>query len=50
MSALGVVRNRIGTAAVFAVQRHLANIFHLSSKTAPHARRQSEARFRTVQV
>lgn len=27
MSALGVVRNRIGTAAVFAVQRHLANIF-----------------------
>lgn len=27
VTSVGVVRNRIGTAAVFAVQRHLANMF-----------------------
>lgn len=27
VTAVGVARNRIGTAALFAVQRHLANIF-----------------------
>ena len=27
ITALGVVRNRIGTAAVFAVQRYLSNVF-----------------------
>ncbi|KAF9791047.1 hypothetical protein BJ322DRAFT_1104702 [Thelephora terrestris] len=27
ITSIGVIRNRIGTAAVFAVQRHLANVF-----------------------
>ena len=38
LTALGVVRNRIGTAAIFAVQRHLSNIFHKKQLRTLNAR------------